>query len=257
MRIIRRHDSHKWIVAMETGQGGFEHWQVRMRTRYKDTSIMVAGRPKKIPGIALAIEDFRKIWGADGRQVHVEECASDNWEYESKEGRYLASWDAPEVRRLRWGKCRKAQNWALTLLDDTTDREIMVWYDPEGCAGKSWLVGHLYETGQAYITAPYMDTIQSMVQCIASQVKQDREAGYPPRKYVIIDMPRSWHWSDKLYVAIEAIKDGLIVDPRYSASIVNLRGCKVIVLTNEEPKLTKLSRDRFKLYDGTPYTPLT
>lgn len=30
MKWLRSIDSHKWVVAAETGAGGYEHWQVRV-----------------------------------------------------------------------------------------------------------------------------------------------------------------------------------------------------------------------------------
>ncbi|ADB24797.1 putative replicase protein [Chimpanzee associated porprismacovirus 1] len=163
-------------------------------------------------------------------------------------------------RGIRWahvnsefGKMRWNQEGALEALQRTNDREIVVWYDQDGNMGKSWLCGHLYETGKAYYIPPYISTIQSMIQTVASLVLQDREAGYPPRPLIVIDIPRSWKWSTELYTAIEAIKDGLIMDPRYGARPVNIHGTKVIVLTNTKPKLDKLSEDRWVLYDPLLY----
>jgi len=90
-----------------------------------------------------------------------------------------------------------------------------------------------------------------MLQMMASLAIQDREDGRPPRRYVVIDIPRTWKWSKDLYCAIETIKDGLIVDPRYSARPINIRGVKVLVLSNDRPSLDKLSVDRW-VVENTP-----
>lgn len=232
IRFFRRTDCHKWIIAAETGANGYEHWQIRFKSRWAADQLTAA---------------LRQVY-PDGRQIHTED-ASDKWEYESKEGKYLASWDTMDARKQRFGKPRWAQKGAIEAVYKTNDREIVFWYDETGNRGKSWLTGHLFETGEAYYLPPYLTSVQSMIQTLASLVLADREAGNPPRPLVVIDIPRSWKWSTELYVAIEAIKDGLIMDPRYSARPINIRGCKVLVLTNTMPKLDKLSTDRWVQYD--------
>lgn len=247
-RYINTHDVHKWVIGAEVGRNGYKHWQVRIRTSDPDFfKFEEKEQPYLLDNWQIA---YRKVKIGTGwvniniPRAHVEEC-SDNWDYETKEGRYIASWDTPEVRKLRFGKMDWRQKAIVERLESTNDRQVMVWYDPDGNNGKSWLVGHLFETGRAYYLPPTMTSVQAMLQMMASLALQDREDGRPPREFVVIDIPRTWKWSKELYCAVEAIKDGLIVDPRYSARPINIRGVKVLVLTNEEPKLDKLSSDRW------------
>lgn len=230
---LRRFDVHKWIVGAEVGAGGYKHWQIRLKCR-------------------LEPKDFLLAWqGIVSAKAHIEEAtdSAEAWEYEGKEGGFLASWDTMGARRARFGRKEWRQEAIVEALRDSNDREIVVWYDQRGNCGKSWLTAHLYERGEAYLCLSYMKDVQAMVQSLASQVLADREKGYAPRPYVIIDIPRSWKWSEQLYVALEAIKDGLIMDPRYSTRIVDVRGIKVLVLTNTRPKLDKLSQDRWAIYE--------
>lgn len=252
-RYINSHDVHKWIIGAETGRNGYKHWQIRIKTSDPNFFAFVEKEePYLTEGWKIA---YRKVKIGTGwaniniPKAHVEEC-SDNWDYEIKEGRYLASWDTDEVRRMRFGKMRWHQEVAVKTLRETNDREVMVWVDVMGNSGKSWLVGHLYETGQAYYLPPTMTSVQSMLQTMASLAWEDREDGRPPRPFVLIDIPRSWKWSKELYCAIETIKDGLIMDPRYSARPINIRGVKVLVMTNISPKVDALSKDRWKEYNA-------
>jgi len=64
---------------------------------------------------------------------------------------------------------------------------------------------------------------------------------------VIIDIPRSWKWNEALYTAIETIKDGLVYDPRYSAKMRNIRGVKVLCMSNTMPRVSALSEDRWDI----------
>ena len=231
MRFFRKFDCHKWIVSAELGAMGYQHWQIRFRCALEPEQAMIAWRLNVCNGF------------------NILEANDNGWEYEGKEGKFLASWDAPGARRVRFGKMEWRQEVAVERARDTNDRQVVVWYDPRGNSGKSWLVGHLVETKQAYYVPPYLATVESMIKTLASMVKADREAGSPPRPLVVIDIPRSYKWKQEMYVAIEAIKDGVIVDPRYSATVENIRGIGVIVMTNERPKLDKLSMDRWDIME--------
>lgn len=238
IRYINSHDIHKWVIGAETGRNGYKHWQCRLRA--PDDFFQI---------VTIEKVSYKTGWLAQNiPEAHCEEC-SDKWEYEIKEGHYIASWDTMEARRQRFGKVRWAQKGVIEAVYKTNDREIVYWYDETGNIGKSWLTGYLFESAQAYYLPPFMTSIQSMIQTLASMVLEDRKGGFPPRPLVVIDIPRSWKWSTELYVAIEAIKDGLIIDPRYSARPINIRGIKVLILTNTMPKLDKLSKDRWVQYD--------
>ncbi|UUF87239.1 rep protein [Human associated porprismacovirus 1] len=128
------------------------------------------------------------------------------WDYEAKEGQYWKSSDRVDNLIQRFGEFRPNQKRAIQALRATNDREVLVWYDEGGNVGKSWFTGALWERGQAYVTPATVSTVQAMVQFVAS-----------------------------LYCAIESIKDGLVYDSRYQGRMVNIRGVKVIVMTNNKP----------------------
>nr|WCR62167.1 MAG: replication associated protein [Smacoviridae sp.] len=217
MTWIRKNDIHKWVLGAETGSGGYEHWQMRVQYRFGFEKLKIL---------------FPK--------AHIEEC-SDTWEYETKEGTYWKWDDRPENRMQRFGKLRYPQKRVLEALETTNDREVIVWYDEEGKAGKSWLSRALWERGQAYFTAG-MVSGGAIVQDVASEYIKH---GWRP--IVIIDIPRAGKWTPELYEAIERIKDGLIKDTRYSSQSINISGVKVLVLTNTKPNLDKLSKDRWRI----------
>nr|QBP37139.1 replication associated protein [Porcine associated porprismacovirus] len=220
-RWLRVNDVHKWVCGMETGKGGYTHWQIRLQVN----------------------KSFKQMKAEWGPKAHIEE-ASDVWEYERKEGVFFSSEDSRETRIQRFGKPNWRQEAVLEALQGTNNREIVVWYDPKGNAGKSWLAAHLYETGQAYICMA-MGTINNMIQDIAGEfLKHGR------RPIVVIDIPKAWKWTPDLYVAIERIKDGLIKDTRYSPRTYNAAGVKVLITTNTMPKVDKLSADRWIIIDN-------
>lgn len=225
--IIDANDCKKWQIGMEVGKNGYRHYQGRLVSSNDDFFDRVTAR---IP------------------TIHLEK--GDHWcNYEGKEGHYWTSDDTVEIRKVRFGTPNEDQKAVIKSLMQQSDREIDVWYDPRGNAGKSWLVNHLWEKHQAHYIAPYFKSVQAMVQDCASKQMADR------RPIIVIDIPRSWKWSEELYTGLETIKDGLIDDPRYSAKTVNIRGTKILVLTNTKAKLDKLSIDRWVLNgvysDGT------
>lgn len=219
-RLIRDYDIHKWVCGIEK-KDGYKHLQIRIRMRDSPDPFEVL-----------------KYYFPDG---HFEPC-SDSWHYERKDGHYWASDDTVEVRKVRFGQPRGWQKTCIKALETADDRCIDVFYDPVGKMGKSWLVNHLFETGKAWYIPPYAGTIEKLVQTTASlYIKQ----GWRP--YLIIDIPRAYKWSEQLYVAIESLKDGLIMEPRYESQPVNIRGVKIAVMCNVLPKLDKLSADRWRI----------
>lgn len=221
---IETNDIHKWIIGQEIGKNGYQHYQVRFSAR-------------DIPNFFDTIKTYFP-------KGHFE-IASDNYDYEKKEGHYWCSEDGRKVRECRFGEPDNNQRRILTQVRKQSDRGITVVHDSKGNIGKSWLCRHLFERGQAYYVPPTVDTVKGLIQFVAS--------GYRNEKIVIIDIPRSWKWSEQLYTAIESIKDGLVYDTRYSAKTRDIWGVKILVLTNTLPKIGALSIDRWDIIDVTEW----
>ncbi|QDH43740.1 replication associated protein [Lynx rufus smacovirus 2] len=222
IKVMYACDAKKWVIAAEVGRGGYKHWQIRVQT----------GMPK-----------FFEWMKAVNPRAHVEK-ASDTWEYERKGGKFITSDDNKEIFRMRFGKPSEAQKRVYEAVRDTNDREIVVWYDPTGKVGKSWFIGHLWETGKAYKCQNVDGGLKNMIEDIASDfIKHGR------REMVVIDIPRTMKWDDKLLVALEMLKDGLIKDSRFNSTTVNIRGTGILVCCNTEPDYKKLTSDRWVVYE--------
>lgn len=220
---IESQDIHRWVYGRETGKGGYEHYQFRFEWLDKDDP------------------DAFVIWKDWFYSGHLELARTDNWNYEKKSGRYFCWDDTPGKILQRYGPLRPVQTEVLSKLDATNDREIVLWYDQKGRAGKSFLCGALWERRQGYYCPPYLNTVKEIIQYVAS--------GYDGEPYIVIDMPRDLKWTNALYTGIEAIKDGLVAEPRYSAHTRNIKGVKVLVLSNTKPRLDRLSEDRWVIYE--------
>lgn len=218
--MLDKNDCKKWIIAQEVGKNGLRHYQCRL---------------------VSSNDDFFDWCKTHIAIAHLEKAETDKFDYERKDGRFWTDRDTVEIRKTRFGTPTEQQKTYLKWLRIQSVREIDVWYDPKGQKGKSWLANHLYETGKAHYVPPYLTTVQAIIQTAASLYIKEW------RPIIIIDLPRSMKWSEELYVAVEAIKDGLIMDPRYSANTVNIRGVKVLVMTNNKVVPKKLSVDRWRI----------
>lgn len=214
---VIKHDIHDWIIANETGALGYTHWQVRMRTQY----------------------NFNQM-KAFFTKAHIEEC-SDTWNYERKDGNFYSSRDTIGALQQRFAKLRPWQEQLMSIIETANDRRIDVVYNPSANEGKSFLIGHLWETGKAHCIQG-QNNAKGIVQDCASEFIQN---GWRP--IVVIDIPWSWKWTNDLYIALERIKDGLIKDTRFTSKTINIHGVKVLVMCNSKPNVSKLARDRWNI----------
>lgn len=122
-------------------------------------------------------------------------------------------------------------------------RSIKVIYDPIGANGKSIFAEYLEWKGLAYEVPP-MVNMEDIMQCVMS---------VPGKKCYLIDMPRAMK-KEKLagfYSGLEAIKNGVAYDKRYSFRKIRFARPQVIVFTNRLPDTTLLSQDRWEIYEMT------
>lgn len=226
-RYFLENDCKKWVIGLERGRTGYWHFQVRF-------------------AVSRKYEEVHEVFG----NAHLEEGNPQaDWRYETKDGHYLQSWDTPQMRQCRFGQLRNAQKAFINAVKTQNDREVDVWFDKEGNAGKSWLCNAMWERHQAYYTPPTLRSAEAIGKWVC--------AGYRDEGIILIDIPRSFKWTEQEYVGIEQIKDGLITDDRYTAKTRNIRGVKLGILCNTMPKVGKLSVDRWRIHtteelnDGT------
>lgn len=219
LQFFLKNDIHKWIIAKETGNDGYKHWQIRFQWRG-------------------TFQGLKELFP----KAHIEEDAQNDYTYEKKDGEYLSSDDGIGQLQTRFGSLRTNQKRILANLDEQNDREIDVIIDPYGNTGKTWLARYLYQRGRGFYVPPTITDARTLIQYVAN--------GYDKEPYVVIDIARSTKWTNALYVAVETIKDGLIYDARYKTTVRDIHGVKVLVTCNESPVLKKLSRDRWRLFDS-------
>lgn len=230
----KTYDGKRYVVAIEKGRKGTKHAQIRIE--FSGSPIMefidFDGNKKKVDHFFEACRI---------NKAHCE--VSENWTpYEKKDGYYICDTDNEEIRMQRFGPLTEAQEGLIRNAQAQNDREVTVWYDDEGNHGKSWLVSALWERGKAHRVRA-TGSCDKMINDVASKFIKEGK-----REFLFIDIPRASKWKPEMYEAIEIIKDGLIDDPRYQSQEINIKGTKVVIMTNTLPKLDKLSKDRWKFY---------
>lgn len=222
--LIETSDCKQWIIAKETGKGGYEHWQIRLKT--SDDNFF----------------NKCKEWIP---QAHIEE-ANDLWDYERKEGVFWTSEDTEEILKCRFGELNPFQKKIMKDISKQSVRCVDTYYDPKGCSGKTFLTVHLWEKGKALVVPRASTTAEKLSAFVCS--------AWEGEPIIIIDLPRARKPTAELYEAIEEIKDGLVFDHRYQGKTRNIRGVKVIVFTNHKLDLSKLSADRWNLHGVATYS---
>lgn len=127
---------------------------------------------------------------------------------------------------------RPWQSEALKVLEEQDDRQVLWVVDPVGNNGKTTLAKYLTAVNDAFYVQNGKCT--------------DIAYAYNYEEYVVFDFTRSQEEHIN-YSVIESFKNGLIFSPKYNSNMKLFRPCKVIVMSNFMPDLSKLSKDRWNI----------
>ncbi len=123
----------------------------------------------------------------------------------------------------------------VTLLKQD-NRKIRFIVDYKGGLGKTVLAKHLVQEHGAFYTR--------------GGKHADIAYAYDRQNIVCFDMSRSneeAHWP---YPVMECFKDGMLFSGKYESLTKIFPSCKVIVLCNQHPDTTKLSTDRYDIWEA-------
>ena len=224
----------KYTFQLEQGATtGYRHYQCRVRLKQKarKSTLINSCFCTDIPGCHLSV---------------TSSANRDNDFYVLKEDTKLEGpWtdkDKPNLRTVDKMESNGLYPWQQTLIDETNDyndRKIHILIDRQGNIGKSALCKYLYMKKDAVIVPPLMDE-KDLMQYVMS---------FPPAKLYIIDMPRAMKKSklNRLYSGIEQLKNGMMYDLRDHGKFRYIDEPNISVFTNQPPKMSYLSRDRWDL----------
>lgn len=137
----------------------------------------------------------------------------------------------PEMYPLRPWQASLYQELALT----PDNRQITFVVDRTGNTGKSWFARyytHLHDNSQMLLPGKKAD----MAYVLRSDVR-----------VIFLDCPRSKQGEYIQYDFLEEIKNGYVFNSKYESYYKRLPPIHLIVFMNEQPDMTKLSADRYKL----------
>lgn len=120
------------------------------------------------------------------------------------------------------------------LLGEPDDRRITFVIDPAGGKGKSYFVRYMLEN------------FTNKVQRLSVGKRDDLAHAIDiSRSIFLFDIPRQ-QLEFLQYSVLEGLKDRMLFSPKYESTCKILsHNSHVVVFTNEEPDMTKLTRDRY------------
>lgn len=203
----------------------------------KDGDFTEVGSPPQLKkGERSDLEDF-KASVKEGvtsikelREIHSSVCAS----YPRFVKEYLQD-NRPSITVDPY-PLRDWQEALYTKLRLTPDkREIIFIVDSRGDKGKSWFARYycgLHDNSQIIVPGKKAD--------MAFVVREDSRT-------IFLDCPRSKQGEFIQYDFLEELKNGYIFSPKYESRVKTLKTPHVVVLMNEQPDMSKLSRDRYNI----------
>lgn len=233
----------KWAFQLEEGgTTGYRHYQIRLSLQVKRRLSEIISQTKDLWPEGCSVR-----WSVTSTSVH----SGQNFNYVLKaDTRVDGPWTdkdyeepPPLTRQLKTFQEHHLYPWqtkAEELCAVTDDRWINVVFDEYGNAGKSVFAEYLEYKGLAY-EIPAMRTMEDIMQCVMS---------IKPKKAYLIDLPRGMK-KDKMadfYSGLEALKNGVAYDKRYSFRKIRFDRPQVFVFTNVIPDFGLLSIDRWKIW---------
>lgn len=142
----------------------------------------------------------------------------------------------------------KLNSWQQELwnsLQKHPDDRTVIWVrDEKGGVGKSKFCTWMHRTKQAYMLKALSGQYHT-----APIIAGALENGWDS-KILLVDLTRSMCERD-IYDPLEAIKDGVLTTVKYLGKTIDFKSPHVVVFANWWPDVTKLSLDRWCLWDIT------
>jgi len=124
------------------------------------------------------------------------------------------------------------------LAEEPDDRSILFYVDAEGGTGKSWFC--------RYMLTKYIEKVQ----LLSSGKRDDLAFCIDVTKSIFLfNVPRGG-MEYLQYTILEQLKDRVVFSPKYySQTKILQKKCHVVVFCNEAPDETKMSIDRYKIFN--------
>lgn len=159
------------------------------------------------------------------------------------------------MRKLRRWTYKPYRQWELDMIEmvkvEPDERHIYWYWDPIGNTGKSKFAKWMYlEDPDKWVCVTDMGTSRDSATLIQGALNRGWEAWG-----VMIDLPRMVEENTRIYKYIEEIKNGFMTVQKWEGTPLPFETPHVIVFANWQPRIDKLSRDRWVVrlinQDGT------
>lgn len=213
----------KYMIQSEVGESGTPHLQGCIWLK-KEMRWSEFGLPKQIR--------WSKMISEKGSMAYCQKTSIDGWD-----GKYRWSLGIPKPIKI----IDKLYDWQLEaeklLLEEPDGRSVHWWFDKIGGKGKSQFCRYMaYKHNCVVIQGGKLADIMNIIFNTDMNFVNS----------LIIDVPRN-NGNKVSYSAIECILNGMITNTKFETGRKIFNPPNVLVFSNFEPELDKLSMDRWKV----------
>lgn len=217
----------KYIIGSEIGASGTPHLQ----------GFVNCMKRIRLPEI---VKEKKIHWepAKAGEEANVKYC--------SKDGNYVTNIMTQTEKRKKLGIIETLLPWqqeTITELLESTEREILWRWDPQGNTGKTALAKLLiFEHNALLIDGKKADILHGATEYVVGL----GDTLFDKTIIFILDMSRTVeHFVS--YDSIEKLKNGLWFSGKYEGKMIMIPPPKVIIFANFPPERSKLSEDRWNV----------
>lgn len=237
----------KWTFQEEKGDGGYEHYQGRISLFKKRRKAEVM---KLMQSIECPVPEYLQPTTSGEHQktafyaMKADTRVAGPWSDKDK-----VVWMAPEYAAPAGGWWPWQRD-VIASLQVRDRRTINLVVDPRGNNGKTHLAMHLEQSQQA-VVLPTLQDAKELCECVCDELMSAEERD---PKLVLLDLPRAMSKKalSGIFTAIENIKNGKVVDRRYSYRKWFFRPPQVWVFTNRMPNMAYMSDDWWRVWSIDP-----
>lgn len=202
----------------------------------KEGDVTEFGTPPQPPGKRNDLEDFKTA--VAGGMYELAVLRESYSEIFAKYPRFVMDYVQDNLPKLAV-ECHPLRDWQANLNHDlllpADDRKIIFIVDVTGNTGKSWFCHYyasMHDNAQVILPGKKAD-MSYILNCLI--------------RVLFIDAPRSKQGEFIQYDFLEDVKNGYVCSPKYESRHKTLGKVHVVVMMNEMPDESKLSRDRYDI----------
>ncbi|QMW68661.1 replication-associated protein [Crucivirus-112] len=220
----------KYVFQEETGESGTPHLQGSIHLIY-----------------AMRPSEFKL-----NNKIHWEKTNN-----ETKADEYCEKIDSRTGDVFKWGfpppkvpieYITELYEWQQEIynlcLPKPNPRDIVWVYDKSGNNGKTEFCKYMYDKIDAVLSD---DATKKDIACLIADMVEDDDRDFGKQTTFLFDFPRSCKSVD--YGALESVKNGLIMSPKFHSKTLIFNKPHVIVMSNSLPEFSKMSIDRWIVYE--------